>query len=443
MANYGAIKTMKGAAIGTIMPWTGDITRIPKGWVICNGKNLLAKDYPLLAQCIGNTYGGSVGFTTNDFPWALDPVTTFTLPDINQKALTNTDLGYFAGGAVGAINPDIDTAQAAIAVGAFVGANSDNGAPNRIDDAYADIVFSYTPENDFNGAIDNATFNPGVGSKTIFTGPRKLGRRHVPIHTHPTDVPSIGGINRNQPGAGVSCSREVTYNFQKAGSDDAFGSLSQIAVEIVMPGGTGFGNGTPGIMLGNIDSENPGPNLIPRNVISHGISNWIGSLDGPDVPDPLLQPSNDAVHTRRFNPSDTAPYGLGGSNIDTEHRNYDDSNFTDPDTGLVGGPGANGGDGVNPDIHIPYEVFFNHSGIDFTKTVPAAAGQPQDRIDAHDHTTFQINYDRTNSSLRMPATITINDVQSNVTPNNIPDALNITTTIPTPKLLVVYVIRAY
>lgn len=429
MANYGSIKTMKGAAIGTIMPWTGDISRIPKGWVLCDGNNLLARDYPLLAQAIGNTYGGTTGFNINNFPWANDPTTSFTLPDINQKSLADIDATYFAGAPVGAINPSIDTAAAATAVATYMGANTDNGAPNRVDDAYADIIFSYTPENDFVGVINGATFNPGFGTKTVYTGPRKLGRRHIPIHTHPTEVPTVGGVNRVRPGGGVSCSREVTYTFQKAGSDDALGSVSQIQVSIDMPSGTAFGNGSDGVILGNIDSEAPGPNLIPRNVISHGISNWIGSADAPEPPDPLLTPSNSPVHSRRFNPGDTAPYGLGGGNISTEHRNYDDG---DPNTG-------DGAGGI--DQHRPYEVFFNHSGIDFNKTTPGVA--IQDTIDAHDHSTFQINYDTTNSSLRMPGSLTINDVQSQVTPDNIPRALNITATLPTPKLIVVYVIRAY
>ena len=92
MANYGALKTMKAAAIGTIMPWTGALTKIPAGWLICNGNEVEAGSYPLLAQAIGDTYGG-VGFTPDDFPVYQNQ--TIFLPDISQKALADYDTAYF------------------------------------------------------------------------------------------------------------------------------------------------------------------------------------------------------------------------------------------------------------------------------------------------------------------------------------------------------------
>ena len=66
MAFYNKVKASKVAPIGTIIPWSGTSTPsnttldgIPKGWIICNAgmKQLKAKEYPLLAQTIGNTYG--------------------------------------------------------------------------------------------------------------------------------------------------------------------------------------------------------------------------------------------------------------------------------------------------------------------------------------------------------------------------------------------------
>ena len=64
MPSYNRIKAQKASPIGTIMPWTGststsDLTpdAIPKGWIVCNGAQLLAKDYPILAQILGNLYG--------------------------------------------------------------------------------------------------------------------------------------------------------------------------------------------------------------------------------------------------------------------------------------------------------------------------------------------------------------------------------------------------
>ena len=430
MANYGAIKTMKAAAIGTIMPWTGALSEIPKGWIICDGTGVSARDYPLLAQAIGESYGASPGFSVLDFPWNINnPTHQFFLPDISQKSLSDIQTDYFG---ANAIESTIDTAEAAAVVGEYIGANTDNGTPNRISDANTDILFSYTPENDFSGRIEGQEFNPGVGIRTLYTGARKLGRKHVPIHTHPTSVPSIRGINSSAPGSGVSCSREFGYDFFKAGFDDFLGIFAtQIQISgFEEPSGSALGNGTPGVVLGNVNSEVPPTNLKPREVYCHGISNWIGAMDAPEPPDPFREPSNGPAHTRRFNPVDQAPYGLGGDVIDTTHRNY----YNDD---------VNAGDGSGgTDTHKPYEVFFNHSAYDFNVVNTPPAGQPSARIEPHDHTTFQIEYSVDDSTLRVPSNLAT-EVTSNVTPNNLPGALNITTTIPTPKLVVLYIIRAY
>ena len=64
MANYNRLKAQKASPIGTIMPWTGSTSQsalapdaIPKGWIVLNGDQLKAKEYPLLAQILGNEYG--------------------------------------------------------------------------------------------------------------------------------------------------------------------------------------------------------------------------------------------------------------------------------------------------------------------------------------------------------------------------------------------------
>ena len=90
MATYGTLKTMKAAAIGTIMPWGGDLTGIPAGWLICNGQTLEADDFPLLTQVIGDNYGGtSLGGTFPNYTGSI------ALPNINQRALVDLDSAYF------------------------------------------------------------------------------------------------------------------------------------------------------------------------------------------------------------------------------------------------------------------------------------------------------------------------------------------------------------
>ena len=43
MADYGAIRTMKGLPIGSVQPWVGPLTQIPKGWLLANGAELQAR----------------------------------------------------------------------------------------------------------------------------------------------------------------------------------------------------------------------------------------------------------------------------------------------------------------------------------------------------------------------------------------------------------------
>lgn len=83
MSFYQEIKTAKAAAIGTVMPWTGGISDIPDGWIVCDGSQVSASDYPLLARAIGDTYNLSTAVTEgliDTFSFNI-PVSSARLPD--------------------------------------------------------------------------------------------------------------------------------------------------------------------------------------------------------------------------------------------------------------------------------------------------------------------------------------------------------------------------
>lgn len=81
-ANYNKIKGMRGFPIGTIIPWSGSIENIPKGWLSCTGNILNISTYPLLYECVGNTYGGTVG-------------STFGIPALNNRAIVDIFHGHY------------------------------------------------------------------------------------------------------------------------------------------------------------------------------------------------------------------------------------------------------------------------------------------------------------------------------------------------------------
>lgn len=144
MPSYTAIRTMKGLPIGSVQPWTGDIGDIPKGWLLANGAELEAVQYPLLARILKDTYGG-VNFT-GEFPTYSG---TFRLPPTNQKGLADIDASYFNDEDIstGLRNNVFDTVEAGAIVGQFIGEIGDLGVPSSTN-AVTDLLFTYTPDPD-------------------------------------------------------------------------------------------------------------------------------------------------------------------------------------------------------------------------------------------------------------------------------------------------------
>lgn len=88
---------------GTIVPFGGSAEQVPKGWLLCDGRELVAASYPRLYKAIGKAWGSS----------AAD---MFRVPDLR---------GLFLRGVDGTANRDPDKAsRTAIAAGGNAGANA-------------------------------------------------------------------------------------------------------------------------------------------------------------------------------------------------------------------------------------------------------------------------------------------------------------------------------
>lgn len=414
MATYGLLKTMKAAAIGTIMPWGGDLTAIPAGWLICNGQRLEAGDYPLLTQMIGGNYGDDN--LTGTFPNYGGGI---FLPNINQRALVDIEASYFDN------SNDTDTTEALAALvetgstQSLIGENFDNGT----DDApsvYTDIEFNYTPENDFSGKLTGAELNDTFGAKTVYISSRKLGRKHTGIHSHTTTFDTIyqGGSSGTKPGAGVSTWGEVNYRISRANFDELDYGKVQAQLEIQYTNQQGFGGGQPGVFICNVGGENPTFNLKANEVQGSPIANWFGD-------DSYLIRKNQGnppsyTMDEQFQNGDTLLYMSGGGTSTISERNWDPG-------------GANSGDAV-----AFTKTLFNRDAIDFNQTTDVPG---QDLIiQSHSHEPFEVFFDIAN--LRLPNTVNVN-VISNVVPDNITDAFNINVAPATPALICLYIIRAY
>lgn len=414
MANYGTLKTMKGASIGTIMPWVGDLTGIPPGWLICNGQTINASAYPLLTQNIGNTYGGS-GFS-GTFPEYTGEI---ALPAISQRALQDIESSYF--GTPGDNTSTNEALAALVAPGttsSLLGENTDNGVGTSYS-AYTDINFSYTPENDFAGKLTGARLNEFFGSKTVFSSPRKLGRRHVTIHGHPTTFTTIfAGSDGSKPGTGVAAWGEINYRIQRASFDDADYAQVQAQLNIQYTNQQGFGGGAPGVVIANVDGELPTINLKPFFVEGSPISNWFG-------PYQVRGTANSNSADEFFVAGDNVPFSSGGGSQTIANTNFDN-----------GGPNSGDSDTWN-------KVMYDSNAISFNQNNPIVGQQAV--ISPHEHEPFEVTIEgggTATSGLRLPNTTNAN-VISNVTPSNLDKALNLTVSTPTPSLICLYLIRAY
>ena len=95
--NYGSIKSMKTAKIGTVMIWSGDgnegdlLSNVPLGWILCDGRVYQANRYPLLTSVIGNSYGGTA--ISGDFPHYSG---TIKVPDITGRCMMDLEPAMLA-----------------------------------------------------------------------------------------------------------------------------------------------------------------------------------------------------------------------------------------------------------------------------------------------------------------------------------------------------------
>jgi len=171
MAGYNVIKTQRALPIGSVQPWGGNISEIPSGWLLCNGAEIEAADYPLLARILRDTYGGT-NFGGN-FP---NYTGTFRLPQTNNKALADISTDYF--GTYDSTTTDvpspIDNSDALTVVQEYLGDSvagfepGDLGPPNVIN-AKTDLNFTYTPDPE--GTITSITSTgtaPEVTSAKIY-----------------------------------------------------------------------------------------------------------------------------------------------------------------------------------------------------------------------------------------------------------------------------------
>lgn len=179
--NYNALRTMKGMAVGTIIPWSGQISGtggIPKGWLPCvGGRTYRISEYPDLYEVIGNRYGGSQADGN------------FTLPAITGRSLTDyhpshaTELGYTGN------------------FSTFLGTNNDIANQNIV--TQSSNIDLFVTFNNANATTLRATatghnINQSSYADSFGFVERRLGDAHLASHTHAAVLDSVKPRNMRQ-----------------------------------------------------------------------------------------------------------------------------------------------------------------------------------------------------------------------------------------------------
>tara|TARA_B100000035_G_scaffold234050_1_gene202329 strand:- start:12970 stop:14226 length:1257 start_codon:yes stop_codon:yes gene_type:complete len=418
MPFYQEARTMKGAVIGTIMPWTGALSEIPKGWIICDGTSPDAKDYPLLVQVIGDTYNSGSSNLGGAFPGYTGQ---FVLPNLlDGKCLMDIEGSYFdaSTGTGDAIDIDPDARNL---IEPFIGENTDNGVPVVFNDVRTDVEFTLNDRNGYSGQITGNTIIDGTGEKSVFIGGRKLGHQHIRNHTHPGVYETILEADRTRPGLGVIPYDNITASFNYASIDvrtvvlgisGGDGKIDKVRlglkwfkenVQLVDSGSwgsfgsfNGTGGGSPGRTVMGARGENPPVNLSPQVVRQTSIAN------------------QGEYSYEQLTSGDVIPYGLFGVNITIDEglRNYY------PDALSSGNFGT----------------FVSNVGADWL----------DDSIQAHAHDPFTVKYDQNSLKPQPRLTADVNIPINTVLDNNSnTGALEISMNTSQPSLTIVYIIRAY
>jgi hypothetical protein len=413
MAFYQQTRTAKAAAIGTIMPWTGGVSNIPKGWILCDGTPISAASYPLLSRAIGDTYNNGPSSFAGSFP---NYAGNIVLPNLTNKTLIDIETSYFGAGGTGEAQ-DLDP-KAATAVTPLIGANTDNGVKTIYNDITTDVVFTLNDRSGYSGKASGNTIGGGEGvSKTVYISPRKLGRDHIKAHNHPGRYESLSFTTPRKPGVGVIPYSDVSYQFYSYidydDSNPFITNDTEVGASITLrepwerDATNGFGDGNPGRVVAGVRAENPPFNYTPRVVKLTPLQPFM---------------TNPAVDT-----ATPIPYGIQGVNINLPAgaKNY----YPDITNSITQ---AN-----------TFDTLLTPPAYDFNQ-ITSSPGTT-DVITPHIHDEFDVEFVRGSLRPNTTLTVSVEAPNANLSLDNQANqaALEINFNTSQPGLTCIYIIRAY
>jgi len=261
---------MKGACVGTIIPWTGSLTEIPRGWLLCNGTFENIADYPDLYSVIGVTYGAGVG--------------VFRLPQIGNRTLADikNDTAYIGSG-----QPSVVTS--------LMGNDGSNNTSN-LETSNIDLnvnISNAAAAGGYNAVLTGVNPNNPAYFDAFKTTERKLGDLHMASHSHEGSYQSVTkltsprveacqGFGANSPFTGCGL----------FGNADCCEGLNHYLVELNWTGNSvnalyknsilaGYPIGGSGNDPSYLAQGTPTVNSPPR--VNASPKNWLGTVDDTEL----------------------------------------------------------------------------------------------------------------------------------------------------------------
>jgi hypothetical protein len=225
--HYNNVKSMKSCSIGTIIPWAGNISSIPPGWLKCDGATISPQDFPLLYEIIGTRYGG-------------DGI-TFNLPQLLSKAIADFHPNHQNISGLGM------SSNFAARIGTDT-ANSTAGTVSNID-----LRFGISTRNTFSASVTGIGINPPSYGESVSIIPRLMGDHHMGGHSHTSQNgyssvgPASQWVERCQGGELTNCGffcpddcENVSFYTSESNSNAEFDRSSYVIPESASGNNLGY-----------------------------------------------------------------------------------------------------------------------------------------------------------------------------------------------------------
>lgn len=255
--NYNSVRSLKGTAVGTIVPWAGDISKIPKGWLRCDGTTKQVSDYPLLYDVIGIRYGGSTGLS-------------FALPSLLSKGLVDYHTSHQNISGISMPNSFKNVI------------NDANDGPNALQpiaQSNVDVKATLPSFSNIRGTISGQNLNDPAFFDAIYVAGRLLGDDHIASHGHVGTFTTV-----STPSSWVeNCENNINANGFLCCADSC-GGIVTYEVEANTPGRQALLKGSPegGTSLLFSQQASATVDFVKSNSFgTFGLRNYINSGDDP------------------------------------------------------------------------------------------------------------------------------------------------------------------